>query len=162
VVAVLTAEEPGPVTGTVLDEAAGAIGAYSKTGEMIKARMPQLVKGAGYVGGNEPLRNQSDIMARSHQATLDLRTTTRRGYTSKSAVVGGLNPRFLDDFGYLKAALTAPTMFEQMQRMFQALPGGAEAIKKSFTAGNLGIGSIYGLAPFDLRAPSRLIYPVNN
>jgi len=35
------------------------------------------------------------------------------------------------------------------------------ALGKSFTAGNLGLnGAPYGLVPFDLLAPSRLIYPV--
>jgi hypothetical protein len=35
------------------------------------------------------------------------------------------------------------------------------ALNKSFTAGNLGLNGVpYGLVPFDLLAPSRLIYPV--
>ena len=33
-------------------------------------------------------------------------------------------------------------------------------VVRSFTAGNLGIGSVYGNTPFNLLAPSRLIYPV--
>lgn len=160
--ATLTAEAPGPVQGTVLDEVATDLtrGSYNHTGQLIKARMPQLVKGAGYVDGNRPLANITDINARSYQATMDLRVATSMGYGRKSQVVKSLNPKFLDDFGYLKTALTAPNIMEQIAQLFSSLPGGAEALNKSFTAGNLGIGSIYGLAPFDLRAPSRLIYPV--
>ena len=41
--------------------------------------------------------------------------------------------------------------------MFKGMGGD---VNKSFTAGNLGIGSISGLVPFNLLAPSRLIYPV--
>lgn len=147
-------------TSTIGQELASGQHAYSRTGDVIKNSMAHLVKGAGYVNGNEPLRNHVDITTRAQQATMDLRVSTRMGYANKSKVVGGFNKRFLDDFGYLKAALTTPSLFEQLQELFKGIQGGAEAIGKSFTAGNLGIGSIYGLAPFDLRAPSRLIYPM--
>jgi hypothetical protein len=33
-------------------------------------------------------------------------------------------------------------MGEQIAQIFQQIPGGAEALAKSFTAGNLGIGSV--------------------
>jgi hypothetical protein len=131
---------------------------YTHTGQLIKARMPSLVKGAGYITGNAPLTNQANIEMRAHRATTDLRVATDMGFRQKSKVVKGLNPKFLDDFGYLATALKAPSVFEQLEQLFKSI-GGANAFK-SFTAGNLGIGSIYGLAPVDLRAPSRLIYPV--
>lgn len=155
-------ESPAPVGGEVIAGAAQAAGKYNRTGEMIKAQMTNLVKGAGYVGdgGNAPLTDRTQILTRAHQATMDLRVSTNRGYTSKRNVVKGLNPRFLNDFGYLKTALTAPSLLEQLQSAFASLPGASDALAKSFTAGNLGIGSVSGLAPFDLRAPSRLLYPV--
>jgi hypothetical protein len=159
---VLDMEDAPPTTGQIVSSAARDVAEhqYNRTGDLIKASMTSLVKGAGYVNGNQPLGDQSDITARATKATLDLRTTTHMGYANKSQVVGGLNPKFLDDFGYLKTALTAPSQFDQMVDVLKGMPGGADAVNKSFTAGNLGIGSVYGLAPFDLRAPSRLIYPV--
>ena len=48
---------------------------------------------------------------------------------------------------------------EQIQKMIGGMPGGAD-VAKSVTAGSLGIGAVSGLVPFDLVAPSRLIYPV--
>lgn len=132
----------------------------SSTGDVLKARMPELVKGAGYaMGNNAPLSDSLDIMTRASQAAMDLRTETWRGYHQKSSVVKGMNGDFLSQRGYLKTALNAPSVAEQMQQLFSMLPGGGDALK-SFTAGNLGIGSVSGLVPFDLLAPSRLIYPV--
>jgi hypothetical protein len=51
-------------------------------------------------------------------------------------------------YGALATAFSQPSMYE----ILGAIPGGADALK-SFTAGNIGIGSIYGLTPFNLLAP---------
>jgi hypothetical protein len=152
---------PQDATGEAISDyatavAQGAQRGLNHTGQLIRSRMPGLVKGAGYVDGNAPLSDRLEIDARAHTATRDLRVATDMGFRNRSTVVKGLNPKFLDDFGYLKTALQTPSLFEQIQQMFKMIPGA----DKSFTAGNLGIGSIYGLAPFDLRAPSHLIYPV--
>lgn len=131
---------------------------YSTTGDAIKASMATLVKGAGMakIGGNTPLSNERDITVRAHQATLDLRTSTYQGINDRQSVVKSMNSGFLNQFGNLKTALTTPSLGEQLSQLVGMLPGGTEALK-SFTAGNLGIGSVYGLVPFDLLAPSRLI-----
>lgn len=128
------------------------------TGDAIKAQLPNLVKGAGLaaIGSNKPLEDQADITYRAHQAALDLRTATMQGYQNRASVVKSMNQGFLNQFGNLKTALTQPSIGEQIGQLLQGIPGA----DKSFTAGNLGIGSIYGLVPFDLLAPSRLIYPV--
>lgn len=132
---------------------------YNSTGDIIKSRMPELVKGANYaLGDNAPLSDRMEIITKAHQATLDLRTETYRGYTDKASVVKGMNGDFLAQRGYLKTALNAPSIMEQFQQLYQAI--GKPDLLRSFTAGNLGIGSVYGLVPFDLLAPSRLIYPV--
>jgi hypothetical protein len=143
----------------VAAQAGTEVNRYSRSGDMLKARMPAMVKGAGFVGnGNTPLTDEIQIMTKAHQATLDLRTETYRGYADRSSVVKGLNPSFLSQHGYLKTALSAPSLSEQIAQVLgQANPD----LARSFTAGNLGIGSISGLVPFDLLAPSRLIYPVN-
>ena len=134
---------------------------HSTTGEAIKAQMSTLVKGAGFakIGGNTPLTDPTDITMRAQQATLDLRTETHRGLYAKSDVVKGMNQGFLNQFGTLRTALTTPSVGEQITQLFQGIPGGPEAVR-SFTAGNLGFGAVSGLVPFDLLAPSRLIYPV--
>lgn len=153
------AATPGGVFAQAEAEAATARG----TGDMIKARMPSMVKGAGFSqpGGNTPLTDQADIATRVHTATMALRTETWRGYNNKSDVVNkGFNSGFLNQFGRLKAALSMPSVGEQLAQLVGGMPGGADALK-SFTAGNLGISGITsGLVPFDLLAPSRLIYPV--
>lgn len=158
----LSMESPSPLNGTVFQDAAKEAGKFSKTGDMIKSRMPFMVKGAGYADpevGNAPLRDQRDILTRSYQATLDLRTATHQGFADRASVVKGMDSGFLNQFGHLSTALSMPSIGEQISQVLGAMPGGAEALK-SFTAGNLGIGSVYGLVPFDLRAPSRLIYPM--
>ena len=139
-----------------------SLASHNSTGDAIKSAMPELVKGAGFAckGGNTPLTDRRDIALRAHQATLDLRNEVRRGYTSRTDVVKSFNSGFLSQFGALRTALMTPSIGEQIAQIFANMPGGAEALSKSFTAGNLGIGSISGFVPFDLLAPSRLIYPV--
>lgn len=160
---VLNAENMAPagISGSVLNDAARDAGNYNSTGEMIAQRMPNLVKGAGFAapGGNTPLNDQNKILTKAHQASLDLRAATYQGYSNRQQVTKGLNQGFLNQFGYLKSALSAPSIGEQVAQLVGGIPGGDAALK-SFTAGNLGIGSIYGLVPFDLLAPSRLIYPM--
>lgn len=150
----LTKARYGDMPGNAASEASR----YSTTGDMITSRMKQLVKGAGFVGegGNMPLTDQGDILTRTAQATVDLRTEVHRGLHRKSEVVKSLNPGFLGQFGALATALQQPSMYE----MFGALPGGSEVLK-SFTASNLGLpGALYGNVPFNLMSPVRLIYPV--
>jgi hypothetical protein len=140
---ILTAETPSPAGGQVAAQAAAEASRFSTTGDMIKARMPELVKGAGLAskGGNTVLSDQADILTRSAQATLDIRTETRRGLQNKSSVVKSLNQGFLTQFGHLATALAQPSIGEQLASAFGSIPGGTDAAK-SFTAGNLGIGSV--------------------
>lgn len=146
---------PGPATGTVAAEAAAQASQYASKGAaaMIAGRMPDLVKGAGYVGpgGNKPLTNYADISTRAAEASMDIRTETYRGFANKSAVVNSLNQGWLNDFGALRTALTQMSPMDYMNGVFAQMKGGSEAVKafaaKSFTAGNLGIGSVSGLVP---------------
>lgn len=132
-----------------------AFARHRSTGDAIKGAMPDLVKGAGLAakGGNQPLTDPRQITVLASQAALDLRTEVHRGYTAKADVVKSWNGDFLNQFGALRTALMTPSIGEQITQLFQNLPGGAEALAKSFTAGNLGIGSVYGFVPFDLLAP---------
>jgi hypothetical protein len=133
-------------------------GHYSSAGEALVGKMTHLVKGAGFCGegGNTPLTDQGDIGRRAFEATIDLRTATRQGIHAKSSVVKSFNPDFLGRFGAMRTALETPSFQEIMGAV--ATPD----VMRSFTAGNLGIGSSYGLVPFNLLAPSRLIYPVGD
>ena len=156
---ILSMDAPAPVNGSALSEAASEAPRYSRTGDMLKNRMSYMVKGAGYVGnGNQALSDSGQILTKAHQATMALRTETNRGYTNKTDVVKSLNPQFLGQFGNLRTALSAPSMNESLQQIVQAI--GNPDLTRSFTAGNLGIGTVSGLVPFDLLAPSRLIYPM--
>ena len=151
-----TVDAPG--AGNVQREAARDAAASNRSGDMLKSRMPSLVKGAGYIGnGNGPLTDEMQILTKSHQAAMDLRVETKRGFENRADVVKGLNPDFLNQHGFLKTALSAPSVAEQVQ---QILGVASPDLARSFTAGNLGLGSVSGLVPFDLLAPSRLIYPV--
>jgi hypothetical protein len=150
VAALIEAEHPAPsgLAGSVTAQAEADAARYSTTGEMIKARMPDLVKGAGLAckGGNQVLTDQADILTRSSQAVLDIRTETWRGVHQKSSVVKSMSPSFLNQFGYLKTALEMPSIGDQLTQILGGMPGGSDAMK-SFTAGNLGIGSVYGNTP---------------
>lgn len=152
--------ESAPAPGDAIAKAAAEAPRYSRSGDMLKAKMTDLVKGAGFVGnGNTPLSDASVVTTKAHQATMELRAETHRGYSNRASVVKSMNSGFLDQFGNLKTALTMPSVGEQISQLVGSMPGGADALK-SFTAGNLGIGTVSGLVPFDLLAPSRLIYPV--
>jgi hypothetical protein len=65
-------------------------------GDIIKARMPNLVKGCTYAsGGAQPLNDPGQILMKASQATLDLRTAIYAGMTDRPSVVKGLSPDFL-------------------------------------------------------------------
>jgi len=113
-----------------------------------KAR--DLVKGVGHVtNGGVPLtegRHTGEIMTKATQAALDVRTATMRGTRDTDAVLGNMSTDFLNHRNF------APMAYQLKQ---------SAVLNKSFTAGNLGMNGVpYGLVPFDLLAPSRLIYPV--
>jgi hypothetical protein len=98
------------------------------------AAVPQPVTAAGY-------EDTRDITLRASQAVIDLRNETARGWSGQarnSLLTKGANSGFLTQFGALRTALSTPSIGEQIAQIFQQIPGGAEALAKSFTAGNLG------------------------
>jgi hypothetical protein len=109
-----------------------------------------LVKGAGHVMNNGIPLNDADhgslIMTKAAQAALDLRTSVMQGTRNTESVLSGMSGEFWNhrQMGAAK---------------YQALQ--SADTRKAFSAGNLGLSGVpYGLVPFDLLAPSRLIYPV--
>jgi hypothetical protein len=143
-------KEPSEQTAQLV---AGTVAPYSKTGDAIKNAMPELVKGAGFAkrGGNAPLADDGKIALMAHQGTLMLRKSVRDGFYAKSDVVKSMNSGFLNQFGALRTALSAPSIVEQVAQIIGQLN---PDLTRSFTAGNLGIGSVSGLTPFNLLAPS--------
>jgi hypothetical protein len=160
----VTAPPPDALSAALYGDAAqppnaAMLAQSGTTGKALMSAMPDLVKGAGFApkGGNMPLTSATEITLRAQQATTDLRAATWQGFTRKSEVVKSMNDGFLNQFGALRTALTAPSMAEQVAQVLGQLN---PDLTRSFTAGNLGIGSVSGLTPFNLLAPSRLVYPV--
>jgi hypothetical protein len=117
---------------------------------MFTSKAKNLVKGAGHVSnGGVPLddvTHAGEILTKSHQAILSTRAATAEGVNNTDSVVN----RISGDFWASRQAGGIKHMAKR-----------DSDIRKSFTAGNLGQNGVpYGLVPFDLLAPSRLIYPV--
>lgn len=156
----LPANALAPADPAVQEIAQGAASQHTRTASAFKSLMPELVKGAGFrgPGGNKALEDPLEVSAYATKATLDIRAATAAGYRSKASVVKSMNPTFLAKYGALAAALTRPSLGDQLQEFMSTVAN--PDVVRSFTAGNIGVNSVYGLTPFNLLAPSRLIYPV--
>ena len=128
----------------------------SKYEDMFAAKAKNLVKGAGQVtlGGDRgstgyPLQegtHGAEIMTRQHDTIMKTRAATMDGAWNTDDVVGGISGDF---WGHPRAGA------------MKFMASRDSMVRKNFTATNLGgSGAPYGLVPFDLLAPSRLIYPV--
>ena len=109
-----------------------------------------LVKGVGHVTNDgvplNDIDHGSQIFTKSHDAIMRVRSSVHQGINNGDDVMRGLSPDFLGQ--------SALGMMAQ-----KGIDDGI--LRKNFTAQNLGLsGTPYGLVPFDLLAPSRLIYPV--
>lgn len=137
-----TAPPPDALSAALYGDAAqplspALLAQQGTTGKALMSAMPELVKGAGFAvkGGNQPLSSTADITLRAHQATVDLRAATWQGFNAKSHVVKSFNDGFLNQFGALRTALTAPSIGEQLSQVLGQLN---PDLTRSFTAGNLG------------------------
>jgi hypothetical protein len=147
-VAVTLADEANPQMG-----AGGAPRVHAPAGrnfeEALTSRAAELVKGVGHVTKGRPLDDVNDgaaIFTKSHDAIMRTKAATVQGTLDSDSVLGA----FSNDFAG----------HPQFAPMAYRLKSDAE-IRKNFTAQNLqGSGAPYGLVPFDLSAPSRLVYPV--
>jgi hypothetical protein len=129
----------------------------SNYGDTVTALTKSLVKGVGQITKGVPLSEAADnqqIMSKSHQAIVDVRAATHEGAWETDSVMGRISP----DFWANRATGGIRSMASRDAMMRKTM---GEFAGKSFTAGNLGTAGVpYGLVPFDLLAPSRLIYPV--
>ena len=123
---------------------------------MLSDKMPTLVKGAGYarIGGNMPLTDDEQIFKRSMKAEDAFRTAIRKGINEPAEVIKGLSPDFAGQFaGFMSAS-------PQNQGM-QALVGQLNSVLSAELGKSITLSSPLssGFVPFDLVAPSSLIYP---
>jgi hypothetical protein len=154
---ILTAPEDlgGPQMGAgapvgVVNAQMGQAARRSDYEALFTTKAKELVKGVGHVTNNGiPLTEQyhaGEILTKATQAALDVRSATMRGVRDTDAVIGSMSTDF-------RAHQRFAPLSYQLNR--------SSELNKSFTAGNQGFsGTPYGLVPFDLLAPSRLIYPV--
>ncbi len=159
---ILTADDTGaPQMGGAnlagVQAANAALARRSSYEGMMTSKAKTLVKGAGQVTDYGASWNDSEhsgkILTKSHQAILDVRAGSAQGTWDAENVVNGFAPEF---WGQRGVPLKGQFLTDQLIRKSHA----AE-LQKSFTAGNLGYAGVpYGLVPYDLLAPSRLIYPV--
>ena len=124
---------------------------------MLSDKMPTLVKGAGYarIGGNMPLSDDEQIFRRSMKAEDAFRVAIRKGINEPESVIGGLSKEFAGQFaGFMSAS-------PQNQGM-QALVGQLNQVLSAELGKSITLSSPLssGFVPFDLVAPSSLIYPV--
>lgn len=124
--------------------------------------MPMMVKGAGYrsVGGVKPLEGEI-VYERAAEATIALRGSISKSYKDNGADVRkSLNPDFANQFGMFLQS--APGASNQLQPMVDAIQQVAAAVGQPDVLKNFLLTSplASGLVPFDLEAPSKLIYPV--
>jgi hypothetical protein len=118
--------------------------------------MPNLVKGAGFakIGGNEPLSDDGEIFRRSFEAEKSLRKSVKNSFTNPDAVRKSINPAFTSQFGLFLTEGASPGYGQLIGELNSVLS--AELGKNITLTSPLSSGFV----PFDLVAPSRLIYPV--
>ena len=163
-------------TTTDLVKAAGAnnpdylvdesdLGQYSTAQQAITSKMVTLVKGVGYAntdkptsfgeGGNAPLTDPDKVFGRAMRAEKAFTGAVKKGLNNPDAVFKSLSPTFSSQFGAFLAASPQNTGLAATVASLQQQV--SEALGKSIT---LTSPLSSGLVPFNLVAPSRLIYPV--
>jgi hypothetical protein len=118
------------------------------------SKAKELVKGAGHVMNSGVPLNEVDhgaqILTKSHDTILKARTASFEGVGNSEGVLGGISTDF---WSATRGTREYAGLYSKAMQDAQ--------VRKAFSAGNLGQGGVpYGLVPFDLLAPSRLIYPV--
>lgn len=147
------APSPQAVTAGLVADASN----FESPNAMLAGKMPALVKGMGYArpGGNTITQDDDKIFQQSMRAEMALTKAVRTGLNDPQSVIKGLSPDFANQFG---AFLSNTPQNYAMQSMLGQLSGQiSDFIGRSIT---LTSPLSTGLVPFDLVAPSRLIYPV--
>lgn len=130
---------------------------YGTPDRMLSDKMPTLVKGAGYArpGGNRPLDDDDEVFRRSMRAETAFRKAIKQGIESPDQVIKSLSPEFAGQFGgFMSMSPQNQAMSTLVGQLNTQL---SDALGKSIT---LTSPLSSGFVPFDLVAPSSLIYPV--
>ena len=134
---------------------------HSRARDAVTSRMPALVKGAGMAvpGGNTPLTDSREILTRAMDAEKALYQATLAGVMSPETVKAGLNPAFTQAHGLFLGQTPQSAAFN---RWATDIESKLSAILGTDLGRNFSTTSPLssGFVPFDLLAPSRLIYPV--
>jgi len=130
---------------------------FEKPNHMVSGAMTTLVKGAGYAkpGGNRPLSDDGEIFKRSMRAEVVFTKAIKDAVRDPGAALKSMSPDFANQFGSFLSANPQTQMLNQFVSGLQTQI--SDAIGKNIT---LTSPLASGLVPFDLVAPSRLIYPV--
>ena len=160
---ILTADEaivPGGASANA--ERVARVSGYEGT---MTALTKSLVKGSGQATGQRGatganLTDDTKILSKSHQAIIDLRAGGVDGRWNSDRVTAGINPELWQHPG--AHAFGVGGLGGKLASDGETRKAMDATLNKSFTALNQATsGQPYGLVPFDLLAPSRLIYPVN-
>jgi hypothetical protein len=139
---------------------------YSSAKTAIADKMTTLVKGAGYAitdkptqfgqtGGNAPLTDPDKVFSRAMRAEKSWSAAIREGINNPERVYKSLSPQFSSQFGaFLSANPQSMALNSVVSSLQQQV---SDALGKSIT---LTTPLSTGLVPYNLVAPSRLIYPV--
>lgn len=130
--------------------------------ELFTGTARRVVKGVGHVINNGMPLNDADhgseIATRSRDTIVKSRAAAMAGAWETDDVLSGISPEF---WSHPSVTSRYPAMYHQAVESAATRKSFAAQVGKNFTAGNLGTaGTPYGLVPFDLLAPSRLIYPI--
>jgi hypothetical protein len=143
----------------ILDESSVATG-----GPNLADKFTTLVKGVGYAntekptafgqGGNTPLTDPDKVFKRAMRAEKAWKGAISDGYHRPDEVYKSLSPAFRQQFGAFASAQPQNVMMGQwMAQVNEALKDVGKSITTTSPLSS-------GLVPFNLVAPSRLIYPV--
>lgn len=132
--------------------------------ELFTGTAKRVVKGVGHVINNGiPLTEAThggEIMTRSRDTIVKSRAAAVAGAWDTENVLAGISPEF---WSHPQVATRYPAMYHQAVESAAARKSWAANVVKNFTATNTGTaGTPYGMVPYDLLAPSRLIYPIEN
>lgn len=119
-------------------------------------RKPDLVKGVGYVDGQKPSEDRVEIIDRLGSAQDALASATWQGYHQSAEVKKSISPEFQ---GLMQAAFTSGPggMGPWANDVTSFLGELAADMGKNFTT---SAPLSQGFRPYNLLAPSRLIYPM--
>ncbi len=134
------------------------LGAVKGWGYREPIRGARPIKGTSAFAGGARELSQKKELKKAAQAERALRDAVRTSERNPDGVIKGLNPNFVENFPLFGQALYPQNpAISQLQAQMQELFG---ELGKNFTVGGGSTGTpvASGLVPFDLEAPSHLVY----